>query len=246
MRTSTPFFFRQLLKRVLGALLLVACGVVLSHGSDVVNASVPPTTTLVEEIDEQGTGGGGTDVTGSVPVAAITVPPSCFTPTPVQATFIGRLSAADSQTARFDIAQIRGGSLDGYAVATLVDVQYQQDVRFLTLDESYIVAVGIDQTSGLLYSKIRDPEPLYGGSQVVGLNSAVTCPEVEDAVRTLTMDGRSVESGVLAPLKNAKGRLGRAILLPFLWVFGGLLGLATVRAFVVTVMRSGKRAWNGE
>lgn len=71
----------------------------------------------------------------------------------MQATFIGRLSAADSQTARFDIAQIRGGSLDGYAVATLVDVQYQQDVRFLTLDESYIVAVGIDQTSGLLYSK---------------------------------------------------------------------------------------------
>jgi hypothetical protein len=244
--TTTSFFFRRLLKRLLSALLLVACGVVLSHGSDVVNASVPPTTTLVDEIDEQGTGGGGTDVTGSVPVAANTVPPSCFTPTPVQATFIGRLSAADSQTARFDVVQVRGGSLDGYAVATLVDVQYQQDVRFLTLDESYIVAVGIDQTSGLLYSKIRDPEPLYGGSQVVGLNSGVTCPEVEDAVRTLTMDGRSVESGVLAPLKNAKGRLGRAILLPFLWVFGGLLGLATVRAFVVTVIRSGKRAWNGE
>ncbi|NDF32187.1 MAG: hypothetical protein EB147_08160 [Acidimicrobiia bacterium] len=72
------------------------------------------------------------------------------------------------------------------------------------------------------------------------------CPEVEDAVRTLTMDGGPVESGVLAPMKNSSGRVARAILLPFVWVFGGLLGLATLRALVVTVWRSGRRAWDGE
>jgi len=51
---------------------------------------------------------------------------------------------------------------------------------------------------------------------------------------------------VLAPLSDAKGRLARAILLPFVWVFGGLLGLATLRVLVVTVWRSGRRVWDGE
>ena len=217
-------------------------------GSSTVKASIPPSTTI--PIDEPVEGGGvvdaPTDQSTTVPAPTNTIPASCFIPTPVQATFVGRLSASDRQTARFEVTQMRGGSLDGYSVASLVDVQYKEDVRYLNLDQSYIVAVGIDEASGVLYSKIRDPEPLYGGSQVVGVNSAVKCPEVEDAVRTLTMDARSVESGVLAPLKTAKGKLTQAILLPFMWVFGGLFGLATIRAFIVTVYRTGKRAWSGQ
>ena len=212
------------------------------------SAVIPPTTTV--PVDEPIEGGGVLDIPSdqstTVPAPTNTVPASCFIPTPVQATFVGRLSASDRQTARFEVTQMRGGSLDGYSVASLVDVQYKEDVRYLNLDQSYIVAVGIDEASGALYSKIRDPEPLYGGSQVVGVNSGVICPEVEDAVRTLTMDARSVESGVLAPLKDAKGKLGRAILLPFLWVFGGLFGLATIRAFIVMVYRTGKRTWSGQ
>ena len=221
-------------------------------GFSTAKASVPPTippTTNIP-IDEPVEGGGvvdaPTDQSTSVPAPTNTVPASCFIPTPVQATFVGRLSVSDRRTARFEVTQMRGGSLDGYSVANLVDVQYDEDVRYLDLEQSYIVAVGIDQSTGALYSKIRDPEPLYGGSQVIGVNSGVECPEVEDAVRTLTMDARSVESGVLAPLKNAKTKLGRAILLPFLWVFGGLFGLATIRAFVVTIYRTGKRAWSGQ
>ncbi len=218
----------------------------------IASASVPPTTPPTTNIptDEPVEGGGvvdaPTDQSTTVPAPTNTVPASCFIPTPVQATFVGRLSVSDRRTARFEVTQMRGGSLDGYSVANLVDVQYDEDVRYLDLEQSYIVAVGIDQSTGALYSKIRDPEPLYGGSQVIGVNSGVECPEVEDAVRTLTMDARSVESGVLAPLKNAKTKLGRAILLPFLWVFGGLFGLATIRAFVVTIYRTGKRAWSGQ
>jgi len=212
------------------------------------SAVIPPTTTV--PVEEPIEGGGVVDVPSdqstSVPAPTNTVPASCFIPTRVQATFVGSLSASDRRTARFEIVQMRGGSLDGYSANNLVDVQYEEDVRYLELEQSYIVAVGIDQSTGALYSKIRDPEPLYGGSQVVGVNSGVICPEVEDAVRTLTMDARSVESGVLAPLKDAKGKLGRAILLPFLWVFGGLFGLATIRAFIVMVYRTGKRSWSGQ
>ena len=208
------------------------------------SASVPPDSTpdgetgaVIEAPIEE-----SADISGPVS----TVPASCFIPVPVHATFVGQVVASDRRVARFEVQHMRGGSLDGYAVANLVDVSYADDVRFLNSEDSYIVAVGIDQNTGNLYSKIRDPEPLYGGSQVVGLNAGVTCPEVEDAVRTLTMEGRSIESGVLAPLKDAKSRLARAVLLPFLWVFGGLFGLAILRAFVVTMARSGKRAWNAE
>lgn len=208
------------------------------------SASVPPDSTPDGESGEVIEVPVDGSTSSSEPVT--TVPASCFVPTPVHATFVGEVVAYDRRTARFKVIQMRGGALDGYAVANLVDVSYADDVRFLDIEESYIVAVGVDENTGILYSKIRDPEPLYGGSQVVGLNAGVTCPEIEDAVRTLTMQGRSVESGVLAPLKTAKTRLGRAVLLPLLWVFGGLFGLACLRALVVAITRSGKRAWNGE
>ena len=162
----------------------------ISHS--IASASVPPTTPLEEPVEGGGVVDVPSDQSTSVPAPTNTVPASCFIPTRVQATFVGSLSASDRRTARFEIVQMRGGSLDGYSANNLVDVQYEEDVRYLELEQSYIVAVGIDQSTGALYSKIRDPEPLYGGSQVVGLNSGVKCPEVEDAVRTLTMDARSV------------------------------------------------------
>ena len=231
---------------------LISGLLLMSVAPDFVEAGTPPTTIPIGDGTEEGVAEEGALVDGTssssttVPPVVNTVPASCFLPTPVQATFVGRVSVSDRRTARFEVVQMRGGSLDGYAVANLVDVQYDEDVRFLEIDQSYIVALGVDDSTGVLYSKVRDPEPLYGGSQVVGLDSGASCPEVEDAVRTLTMDGRSVESGVLAPLKDAKRQVGRAFLLPLLWVLGGLFGLATIRGFIVMVLRTGRRAWNGQ
>ena len=210
-----------------------------------VSASAPPGTTIpVDDSGEQGAivDPGTASATTTVAPTASTVPADCVLPMPVKATFVGRLAAGDKKTGRYEIEQMRGGSLDGYQVAGLVDVDYGEDVRFLDIDQSYIVAVGLDLASNRLVSKVRDPEPLYGGSQVIGMDSSGSdCPEIEDAVRTLTLEGRSVESGVLAPLKSAEKRILRAVLLPFVWVFGGLLALATLRAFVVTMWRAGRR-----
>ena len=71
------------------------------------------------------------------PIAAsaplIAVPSACTAtapPAPV-AVFVGVLAAADSTTARFAVQQIRAGTLDGYAVDTIVDVRYDDDIRFL-------------------------------------------------------------------------------------------------------------------
>ena len=165
-----------------------------------------------------------------------TIPASCEIPLPVRATFVGAVVGSDSRTARFEVRQIRGGSIDGFAVGGLIDVDYGEDVRFLELGESYIVAAGVDQTSGRLVSKVRDPEPLFGGNQVIGIGERnVDCPELEDAVRTLTTDGRSLESGVLAPLGDDRQGLLRAVFLPFVWVFGGLVVLALVANFIRAV-----------
>lgn len=235
---------------VAGLALISLALISFSLGSPSVSAAAPPVTdppVTDVPVEDGSAGGGGTTDTTVVATPTNTVPASCVIPTPVRATFVGTIVAADPRTARFRIDQMRGGTLEGYEATGLVDVLYEEDVRFLAIGDDYIVAVGVNAETGALYSKVRDPEPLFGGSQIIGMdNSDADCPEIEDAVRTLTIDGGPVESGVLAPLSNAKGRLVRAILLPFVWVFGGLLGLATLRALAVTVWRSGRRAWDGE
>lgn len=235
---------------VAGLALISLALISFSLGSPSVSAAAPPVTdppVTDVPVEDGSAGGGGTTDTTVVATPTNTVPASCVIPAPVRATFVGTIVAADPRTARFRIDQMRGGTLEGYEATGLVDVLYEEDVRFLAIGDDYIVAVGVNAETGALYSKVRDPEPLFGGSQIIGMdNSDADCPEIEDAVRTLTIDGGPVESGVLAPLSNAKGRLVRAILLPFVWVFGGLLGLATLRALAVTVWRSGRRAWDGE
>lgn len=238
---------RTVLVVALGGIALAVWSVTPSELSAAVPpVTDPPVTDVPVEDGSAGGNGGSTDTT-VVGTPTNTVPASCVVPPPVRATFVGTIVAADRRTARYRVDQMRGGTLEGYEATGLVDVLYEEDVRFLTLGAPYIVAVGVNAETGALYSKVRDPEPLFGGSQIIGMdNSDADCPEIEDAVRTLTIDGGPVESGVLAPLSNSKGRLVRAILLPFVWVFGGLLGLATLRALVVTVWRSGRRAWDGE
>lgn len=182
-----------------------------------------------------------------VSVPSTTIPAGCELPTPVQATFVGRLAATDRRTGRFEVAQIRGGSLGGFAVNGLVDVDYGDDIRFLESGAEYLVAVGVDTASGRLQSKVRDPEPLFGGNQVIGIEERpLDCPEVEDAVRTLLTDGSSVESGVLAPLSSDRTGLLRALLLPAVWVFGGLVAVALWANAVRALGRRVKASWNGE
>lgn len=227
-----------------GLVLFGFVSIAFMTGPVAMATTAPPTTDPPVEDGSAGDAGG--TPTSVVATTGSTIPASCELPAPVRATFVGTIVAADPRTARFRIDQMRGGSLEGYAATGLVDVLYREDVRFLALDTAYIVAAAVDPETGALYSKVRDPEPLFGGSQIIGMEAAADCPEVEDAVRTLTIDGEPVESGVLAPISGSKGRLARALVLPFVWVFGGLLGLATLRALVVTVWRSGRRVWDGE
>lgn len=227
----------------------VALGAIVSLaivGSPAAATVVPPEDDIGGEIIE-GTGDDTTpDTVVESTVPQTTIPAECVLPTPVRATFIGSVVESDRTTARFQIVQMRGGSLEGYSSRGLVDIDYAEDVRFLEIGESYIVAAGINSANGRLFSKLREPEPLLGSSQVIGLNTGANCPEVEDAVRTLDLNGRSVESGVLAPMREAQGSLIRSIALPVAWVLGILVVLATVRNLGSAFVQASYRYWNGQ
>ncbi len=175
----------------------------------------------------------------AVSARLVPVPPGCATPEPAHVVFVGTLVANDSQTGRFEVDQVRAGSLEGMSVGGLVDVRYGSEVRFLDLDGQYIVGARVDPDARVLRSTVREPAPLFGGNEIVGLDSAdLQCPRLEDPVRTLTLDATSVESGVLTPLKEARTEMVRAVLEPAGVALLVLLGLVVVKHLFFALGRS--------
>jgi len=171
----------------------------------------------------------------------VVVPTGCFAPPQPVAVFVGTLAASDATTGRFAVQQIRAGSLDGYAVDTIVDVRYDDDIRYLHIGEQYLVGAIPDPITGALRSKVRVPAPLFGGDAVIGLNDTdVSCPRVEDGVKTLLVNGRAVDTGVLAPLKTAKKSMAKAILRPFGVAFAILVLLASIKLLTFAMVRAAR------
>ena len=187
------------------------------------------------------------DTTTTAPPPATSLPPGCVVPDPAQAVFVGRLLERDLRTARYQVIQVRAGALGMYEVNGLVDVDYGDDVRYLERDEQYLVGAGLDGETFRLHSKVRAPAPMLGGSQVVGIDdSAASCPEIEDPVMTLHLDGSTVETGVLTPLSEERRGILRALALPVVWVLGALLLLAALKGVVFGAGRAARRLWRGE
>jgi hypothetical protein len=175
----------------------------------------------------------------STPLVA--VPGGCpVQPAPV-AVFVGTLAAADSTTGRFAVEQVRAGSLDGYAVDTIVDVRFDDDIRFLHPGQQYLVGAIPDSITHVLHSKVRSPAPLFGGDAVIGVDdSDLRCPRFEDGVMTLLVDGRAVDTGVLAPLKTAKKSVAKAILKPMAVAFIVLVVLASMKLLLFAMVRAAR------
>lgn len=162
--------------------------------------------------------------------ALVLIPTGCTAPTPVTMVFVGTLLDKDTHDARFRLEQVRAGSTDGFLISNLIDVRYDNDVRFLTRSKRYLVGASPLGESGVLSSKVVAQEPLYGGNAVIGVNDAtVECPRIDDPLRTLNVDGSPIESGVFNGLKGAKRDLLLAVLDPVLGAFGVVLILVLLR-----------------
>ena len=173
----------------------------------------------------------------------IVAPAGCTPPPPPVAVFLGTLADSDATTARFGVEQVRAGSLDGYAVETIVDVRYDDDIRFLRPGQQYLVGAAPDPVRGVLRSKVRLQAPLFGGDAVIGVNDTdVRCPRFEDGVTTLRADGTEVDTGVLAPLKSAKRSLLKAVLKPLGLAIGILVLLTAIKLLIFAMVRAVREA----
>ncbi|MEX1106983.1 MAG: hypothetical protein WEB78_12360 [Ilumatobacteraceae bacterium] len=183
----------------------------------------------------------------AVSARLVPVPAGCAAPAQEQAVFVGTMVVNDAATARFAVEQVWSGSIVGYTKGGLVDVRFGDEVRFLDVDQQYIVGAGTDAGTPGLVSSVRSPAPLFGGNEVAGLdNSDVDCPRIENPARTLLADGTSVESGVLTPMKDARTEVVRAIAEPVAVAFAVLLGLVVVKHLVFALGRSLRDLGNPE
>jgi hypothetical protein len=160
----------------------------------------------------------------------IDVPVGCPVPPPADVAFVGTAVAKDFEKVRYEIVQLRAGSITGYTVDGVVDVLYLDDTKFVDVDEEYLVGARFDPDFGALFSTIRPAAPLFGGNDVIGLNDTdIECPTIDDPVRTVMPDGTSVDSGVISPLLDDKKTLLATLGVPTAIVFAALIGLVLLR-----------------
>lgn len=175
----------------------------------------------------------------AVSTRLIQAPAGCAVPDQEQAVFVGFLVQRDDVTARFAIREVRSGTLDGWEKAGFVDVRYGDEVRYLDPATTYLVGTGVDPATRVLVSTVRPPAPLFGGSDIIGLNDTdVTCPVVDDPVHTLLLDGSSVDSAVLRSLDGSGRRILRAVLQPVGVALAVLVGLVALKLLAFSVGRS--------
>ena len=169
----------------------------------------------------------------------IPLPAGCAAPPIEQSVFVGTLALRDATTARFTVDRLRSGSLEGFALGGQVDVYFGDEVRFLVDGAQYIVGTGVDVDRRALVSTVREPAPIFGGSEVAGVNSSeVACPTIDDPVRTLNIDGSDVESGVLAPLSGKTWMVLRAVLQPLGAALLVVVGLVALKHLVFALGRT--------
>ena len=187
--------------------------------------------------DEQGIGDSAIDegIPLIDPTTQTTLPVGCVAPRAAIATFLGELVSADDSAAIFRVVQVRGGSLGAYVNAGAIAVRYtERETRFLQVGTTYLVGAGGSELFSTLESKVRAKKQLFAGDAVVGIDeSDKPCPVIEDPVLTLLPNGQPINAGVFSLLRNGRGGLVRALVLPLLFALLFLVGLViTKRLFV--------------
>ena len=170
----------------------------------------------------------------------IPIPVGCPVPDQADAVFTGTMIGKDdiTQVVRFRVDQLRAGSVAPWAINGLIDVRYGPDYRFLSNGEQYLIGARLDPTYGVPASTVRPAEPTFGGNDVVGVDDiAVDCPTLDDPIRTLQVDGTSIDSGVLSLITDDRRLLLATIAVPAAIVFAVLLVLVVLRAFGVLAFR---------
>ncbi len=208
---------------------VMAAGVLgAAFGNPSASIAAPPVTDPPS--DDLGTISGDVDDAPPVTLPLIPVPEGCSAPQLPHIVFVGKVVDRDYRTVRFEIEQIRYGRGDPFVSGNLIDIRYGIDAQYLDDHQRYLVSALVDPDLGLLVSRVTEPIENFGGDEVIGVSETdVSCPDFEDSMRTLHLDGTPIEAGVLQPFFDAKLRLLGALLLP--------LGVAVGVIFLLAMFR---------
>jgi hypothetical protein len=210
-------------RRRLGA--AIAAAVVASLAVGVVAGAQEEESPDVEDIEEIPVGTIAPVTTVAQTTTTVgNLPRACTPIDEPYVVFVGRVSAYQIPIFRFDVIEVRSGTVSG----PQVDVRYPDDHRFIDLDKTYLVAAQIDPADGTLYSKVRvtsKTAPKPG-----------TCPG-EDPIITVNEDGSSVDTGVLQGMKGKWQMIPLAFLVPLAAILGILFVLTGFKHFARWLLR---------
>ena len=194
--------------------------------------------------DEGGDEEGGNDVSESLIIesAVTTVPTSCTTPEPLRSVFVGEVSRVEANFVLFDVVSERYGTVVDLLRDGVLTVRYPiDDVRYLDVGRRFLVGAvaapsGIRGDVPVLESKVRVPPDMFGGDAVAAVQR-VSCPDYEDPVRTLRVNGDPIDTGILRPMLSDRAGLLRAVLLPIGAGLALLFLLAAARVLITGSIR---------
>lgn len=182
--------------------------------------------------------GGDTGDTVPVTLPLVPIPTGCTPPTQPHIVFVGRVVDRDVRSIRYRIESIRYGRPDPFAGDDRIDVRYGLDAQYLQDGEEYLVSAVVDPDLGVLVSRVTSPIEHFGGDEVIGVSeSDVDCPAFDDPMRTLRLDGSSIDGGVLSPFFDARVRILGSLLVPAGVALAAVFLLASLRLSVTGVYR---------
>lgn len=202
----------------------------------------PPPDTVPDTVPDDPLGdvtGGDEPIEPPPVLPLVPVPTGCAAPQMPHIVFVGEVVERDYRTIRFEIERIRSGRPDPFASGDLIDVRFGLDAQYLDDGESYLVGAVVDPDLGLLVSRVSEPIENFGGDEVIGVSETdVDCPDFDEPMRTLRLDGTAVPTSVIEPFFDARIRILSAILLPFGVAFAAIFLLATFRLSISGLYRS--------
>lgn len=190
---------------------------------------------------------GGTDESQTLVIdsAVTTVPASCTTPPTLRAVFVGEVTNIEANFVLYEVASERYGTVVDLLRNGVLTVRYPiDDVKYLDVGERFLVGAvaapsGIRGDTPVLESKVQVPPDMFGGDAVAAVQRE-SCPDYEDPVRTLQVNGDDINTGILRPLTSDRTGLLRVALVP-LGVGLGLLFLLAATRFLITGAMRGMR-----
>jgi hypothetical protein len=212
--------------------LLVGCAVV-----------VQPLTVLAQA-DDGGVVVDESPTADSLPL--VEVPQGCAPWAMADIVFTGVVTATDARTARFADLSIRWGEFPGIDGSGTIDIRYGIDVQYLTEGERYLVGASSHPDLGIPVSRITPEVVDFAGDEIVGVSEDdVVCPDEEDPVVTLLVDGSPVPTPLVGAFLDARRRLAASVIIPALVVVAVIFLVAMLRVstegFVDSLRTVGRR-----